>query len=192
VLFCSCANILFAAAAPLLVSHFALRKTGIAALSAPYAQIESSLTQTIVMLANRGERVAVVVADNQFDTNAAARGAVVKEHLQVTRAETPRQVRYQVERLLAKRQAYSIVFIIGLLKTFYDEQVEAKLAADLLTDILRELDELAHSVRVLVIITPAPKPTRAYLREQVESALGPLVELPALPAPAKPFQARLF
>lgn len=171
---------------------FAPGTTGFVALDAAHTRIDAALTQILVQLANQGEQIAVIVADNQWNAADIARGLNNPEQIQVARGETPHQVRYLVQRLNRTGTAYSIAVVVGLLEPFYDEQVKWTLARHLLADTLRLLNELALTLRVLVVVTPAPKPTRLYLREQVARAADMSLELPALEPPTTLPQGRLF
>jgi hypothetical protein len=172
-----------------LVPH--LTRTGLLAIYASHAQMAVPLTQTLIALAGQGEHIAVIVADNHFEADEIARN-VPDELIKVARGETPHQVRRLVQRLLATRVSYSVVVVIGLLEPFYDEQVKWTVAQRLLTDTLQLLNELARSLCVLVLITPAPKPTRPYLKIQVSRSADRFIELPVLALPENSLQARLF
>lgn len=168
-----------------------LGTAGIAALYATHEQIDPSLTEMLATLANQGRRTAVLVADGHFDGHALARRVQQPEQLQVAFGETPRQVRFLVQRLLKTREAYSVVVVIGLLETFYDEQVRAGQAYYVLADTLRGLNDLARTLRVLILITPVPKPTRPQLQQYVRNAVDAYIEIPALPAPESFLPGRL-
>jgi hypothetical protein len=165
--------------------------TGLVAVCAPHSQIGLPLTQTLVALAKDGQHVAVIVADNHFEADKIAR-VVPEEQLKVARAETPHQVRQLVRRLSATHTCYSVAVVIGLLEPFYDEQVKWTVARTLLTDTLCLLNELARTLRVLVIITPAPSLTRPYLKDQLTKAVDTYTELPALASAKQALQVRLF
>jgi uncharacterized protein YgbK (DUF1537 family) len=162
-----------------------LTRTGIIAVCALHPQIDAPLAQTLAGLANAGERIAVIVADNHFEAQEIARRVRNKEHLRVARGETPHQVRHLVQRVQAAGGAYSIVVVIGLLEPFYDEQVRWTVAQHLLTDTLRVLQELSNTLRVLVVITPPPNETRPYLQEQIVTLVDYYLEIPELPAPSE-------
>lgn len=167
------------------------RWTGLVVLSAPHKQFTPALTQTLVALANQGEHIAVIVADNHFEADEIARRAP-GESVKVARGETPYQVRRLVQRVLAARLSYSVLVVSGLLEPFYDEQVKWTVARHLLADTLQLLNDLARTLSVLVVLTPAPVPTRHYLLEQVSRAADRYIELPALVASDTSLQARLF
>lgn len=181
-------------APPILSSNFLVPlfgTSGVVAICAPHPQIDAALTQVLTLFADGGEHIAVIVADNHFDAYAFAR-RIDDEHLKVARAETPHQVRRLVQRLLATHTSYSVAVVIGLLEPFYDEQVQWQMARHLLTDILQLLDELARTLRVLVLVSPPPNATRSYLKEQLTQAAAHSIELPTL-APAKQaLEGRLF
>lgn len=167
-------------------------KQGIVVVSAVHAQIDAPLTKTLVRLANAGEHIAVILADNRFAADEIARRALNQAHLKVARGETPHQVRHLVQRLSTSPGAYSVIVVIGLLAPFHDQQVQWKIAQHLLADTLHLLNQLARTVRVLVILTDTPKVTRPYLKAQVAKAGATYLELPALPAPQDSLQGRLF
>ncbi len=185
---------LHSASPPALSTVYTLISTvtvGLVALGATHPQVDEPLLQALIALAGEGEHLAVIVADNHFAADALAR-AVDAERLQVARGETPYQVRRLVQRLTAVPAAYSVVVIIGLLESFYDQQIQWQVARHLLADTLRLLQELARQLRVLVIVTPAPNATRPYLHAQLVQAADLYSELPALPPTAETLQKRLF
>jgi hypothetical protein len=165
---------------------------GILAIYAQHTQLDAPLTQTLVQLAKQGEHLAVIIADTHFDPVEIARQVNDAEHIKVARGETPHQVRHLVQRIRATHTSYSIAVVIGLLEPFYDEQVKWAVARSLLNDTLYLLNELALTLCVLVVITPAPKPTRPYLQAQVVNAVDHFVELPVLADPQNAVQARLL
>jgi hypothetical protein len=177
-------------AGPSLVPLF-LFETGVIALSATHTQIDTPLVETLAALANQGERVALLVADSDFDGHALARRLNRQESVKLSFAETPYQVRFLVRRLLAARGEYSIVVIVGLLETFQDEQIKLSHASLVLQDTLMLLDELARTLRVMVILTPPGQETRPQLLRAVQNVVAAYLELPALPTP-KDSQGRLF
>jgi len=164
---------------------------GIVAICAPHAQMDASLTRTLIALAEQGERIAVIVADNHFEADEIAR-SVDGAHLKVARGETPHQVRTLVRRLHATRAVYSVAVVVGLLEPFYDEQVKWTVGQHLLTDIFHLLNELARTLRVLVVITPPANLTRPYLKDHLLNTVDFYTELPALVSPTSSLQDRLF
>lgn len=165
--------------------------SGIVAIHASHEQIDGLLTQIMVTLVNDGHSLALIVADNHLDAYELARRAD-GDKIQVARGETPYQVRQLARRLLATRDAYSVAIVSGLLEPFYDEQIQWQMARTLLADTLQLLDELARTLRVFVLLTPPPKPTRPYLLAQVSRAIPHSIELPALASPGTSRQAKLF
>lgn len=164
---------------------------GLAVICGTHAQLDVPLTQTLITLAQNGHHIAVIVANNHFEADEIAR-TVPQAQLKVARGETPHQVRHLVQRLLDTHTGYSVAVVIGLLEPFYDEQVKWQLARQLLTDTLALLNELARSLRVLVLITPAPTPTRPYLVAQLTQAAADYTELPTPAQPKQLPKGRLF
>lgn len=164
---------------------------GITAIYASHAQLDMPLVQTLATLAQEGHRIAVIVADNHFDAYEIAR-KVPEISLQVARAETPYQVRHLVGRLTKLCASFSVAIVIGLLEPFYDEQIKTTVARTVLTDTLRLLNELADTLRVLVLLTPPPNATRPYLLAQFTRTVQNYIELPALTPPKPSPQRRLL
>ncbi len=184
-------TVLPAPSATLLLVPLLTPDTGIIVVSAAHAQIDLPLIASLVTLANQGEQIALLVADNHFDGHPLARRLHQQEHVKLAYAETPYQLRFLIRRLRETRQCYSLLVVIGLLETFYDEQIPEQQATLVLADILQTLNELASTLRVMVILTPAPKATRAHLLTAVQNAVGAYLELRVLEAP-KDLQRRLF
>lgn len=167
-------------------------KTGIIAVGATHAQIDTPLAETIVALANHGERIAVLVADSHFDGHPVAQRLHDRGHVKLSFAETPYQVRFLLHRLHFACAEFSIVVVVGLLETFYDEQIKEPQAELLLDDALRLLDRLAATLRVMVILTPSTHQTRPQLVKTVRERVASYLELAALEAPNESLQGRLF
>lgn len=164
---------------------------GIAVVCGTHTQIDLPLAGMLIALAQKGHHIAVIVANNHFEMDEIAR-VVPPEQLKVARGETPHQVRHLAQRLVNTRTAYSVVVVVGLLESFYDEQVQWKVAVHLLTDTLALLSELARTLSVLVLITPPPNATRPSLRALLIQAADQYTELPAPTLPKQLPEGRLF
>jgi hypothetical protein len=91
---------------------------------------------------------------------------------------------FQMQSLLDGTPSFAQPYIVlDLLVSFYDEQVPEREVRRLLDACLRDVERLAESAPVLVTVTPARTPERAFLIEQVcaRATQFYLPELPALP-----------
>lgn len=177
-----------------------IARAGVVAVSAPPAQIQPHLISLLLTLIRQGERVAIIVANNQFDVYAIARTArrqglapeAVLERIQVARAETVYQVRRCARRVPTGAQGTSVLVVFGLLDAFLDEAIRRQDAQKILDDTLTALRRLSEQdVRVLVTVTPAEGRARAFLRGQLVQSIDAYVQI-APPALEQPRQQRLF
>lgn len=178
----------------------ALARPGVVAVNAPPAQIQPYLTSLLITLTQEGERVAVVIANNEFDLYAVARAAkrrglypeLVLAQLTVARAETVYQVRRCIQKLVAAPQQVSVLLVFGLLEAFFDQAIPWQEAQRVLADTLVALKTLGtQNVRVLVTVTPADDRERAFLGRQLSGGVDAYVQIAPLPL-ERPKQRRLI
>ncbi len=138
------------------------------------AEIPSELIfKPIAQMAGRGRLVFVVDGDNSFRSYRIARYAREMNcdpgrtlaNVQVARAFTCYQLAEIVKRLSAHVDAASCAGIVclGLLGTFYDEDVALSEAQRLLQEVVAHLKVLADRCLVLVTVRPPPSKTRSRL-----------------------------
>ncbi len=147
--------------------------------------------------AARGERLGVLIGHNRFDVYALSRLAL--EHsldprpllarIELSRAFTCHQLHRRILTLgVPHMQRWSALYVLGLLDTFYDEDVKHHEASRLLNESLRKLKEIAASgLPVLITVSAAQEPGREHFLEVVASQADmywePSEDVPRLPAP---------
>lgn len=177
-----------------------MARPGVVAVNAPPAQIQPYLTSLLITLTQEGERVAVVIADNEFDLYAVARAAkrrglypeLVLAQIAVARAETVYQVRKCIQKLVAAPEQVSVLLVFGLLESFFDQAIPWQEAQRILAGTLVALQTLGtQNVRVLVTVTPAEDRERAFLGRQLSKGVDAYVHIAPLPL-ERPKQERLM
>jgi hypothetical protein len=133
----------------------------------------------IAQLAGSGRPVYVVDGDNSFRSYLIARYAremnldprLALANVQVSRAFTCYQLAERVKRLSEQADTPNCTGIVclGLLGTFYDEDVALSEAQRLLQEVIAYLKVLAD--RCLVLVTVRPPPSKARSRMRLAQAL---------------------
>lgn len=174
---------------------------GVIAINASQNDLRAPLTATLVALAAQGQRIAIVLANNDFDVYALVRLAKqegleprpILRRIEITRTETVHQVKRCFQRLADSPAGFSVVLAIGLLEPFQDEDILWTDAQRLLNDTLAALKELSvRQVKVLVTLPQLKHSTRPYLMQQLARQVDSYIEFaPPLPL-AEPAQLRLL
>lgn len=166
--------------------------TNIGALAAPDSRLQPLITQSLAVHAERGEHLGAIIGHNQFDVYALARWArahghnprPLLTHIELSRAFTCHQLHRRIVTLDAQpRVDWAALYVLGLLETFYDEDVKVYEAARLLNESLYHLKSIAAKGLPVLITVSAPKESgREHFLELVARA----VDVYALPAPDAP------
>ena len=154
----------------------------IIALAGERAQVHPLLLQSLCVRAARGERLALVVGDNHFDAYrlarlARARGfdpAALLTRIELSRAFTCYQLYHRIAMFAADPKPQSnALYIIGLLETYYDEDVREPDARRLLRQSLAQLKIIAaRGLPILVTLALPHQPGREAFVEIVKHAAG--------------------
>jgi hypothetical protein len=144
------------------------------------ASIHPLLLQSLFIRAARGERLALMVGDNHFDAYRLARlarthgfdPAAILSRLVLSRAFTCHQLLHRARVLIPQAPSpWHALYVIGLLDTFYDEDVRTPEAARLLGQLLSRLREIAaRGLPVLITIAPPRLTGREVFVETVKRA----------------------
>jgi hypothetical protein len=174
---------------------------GVVAVNAPQSELKGALTETLVALASQGQRVLIILANNDFDVYAVVRVAkrqrleprTILRCIEITRTETVHQVRRFLERLAMEPPKFAAIFVLGLLEPFQDQDIPAQTAQRLLNDTLAALNTLSDQhIKILVTLPALKHSTRPYLTQQVARGVISYIEVtPPLRLP-KPEQLRLL
>ncbi len=158
--------------------------------------------RSLAAQAARGERVGVVVGHNRFDLYALARLAQshgldprpLLARIELSRAFTCHQLHRRIMTLDPAKRRWSALYVLGLLDTFYDEDVKGYEAARLLRESLARLRALSDEGPVLVTVFAPKEPGREHFLELTAQAVDVYWEppreaqaLPAAPQLALPF-----
>ncbi len=153
--------------------------------------------ESLAAHAARGERLGVLIGHNRFDVYALSRLALehgldprpVLARIELSRAFTCHQMHRRILTLgVPRAQRWSALYVLGLLDTFYDEDVKQYEARRLLNECLLKLKEVAASGLPTLITVSAPQePGREHFLEEVarqaDMYWAPVEEAPRLPAP---------
>ncbi len=153
----------------------------VAALAARESWAHPLVIDSIHVRARRGERLGVIVGHNRFDVYALARLALSQgldprpllARVDVSRAFTCHQLHRRVLTPFSKshqaddiqiESSWSALYVLGLLDTFYDEDVKLHEAQRLLSQVLARLKELAaDGLPVLITVSAPREPGREHL-----------------------------
>jgi hypothetical protein len=133
------------------------------------AELHPLVLQSLFLRAARGERLGVVVGDNRLNGYALARLArrygfdpsALLAQIEFSRPFTCHQLHHGVVDLVPERaRTWRALYVLGLLETFWDEDIRYPIAARLLDEILSRLGQIAmQNLPVLVTVSPPPKET---------------------------------
>ncbi len=157
------------------------RAPQLVALAASDASVHPFVVQSLAARAQRGEPVGIVVGHNRFDLYAFTRLARQHgfdptrwlTHIHLSRAFTCHQLRHRLVTLdRAVTRAWRALYVLGLLDTFYDEDIEYHEAARLLDETLDALKRLAcEGLPVLITLSPPRQPGRERLVQSIARAV---------------------
>ena len=124
------------------------------------------VVQSLAAHAARGERLGVLVGHNRLDVYGIARlvaehgldPAVILARIELSRAFTCHQLHRRII-TLTERDAWrwSMLYVLGLLDTFYDEDVKYPEVSRLLVESLARLRQLAAAGLPVLVTASAPK-----------------------------------
>jgi hypothetical protein len=169
----------------------------VAAVAARESYSHPLVIQSLATHAARGERLGVLVGHNRFDVYALSRLAIehgldprpILERIELSRAFTCHQLHRRVLTLGAPQTGrWSALYVLGLLDTFYDEDVKQYEARRLLNECLMKLKEIAASgLPVLITVSAPQEPGREHFLEEVARQADmywePREQAPGLPGP---------
>lgn len=139
------------------------------ALFGQTSELHPLILQSLFLHASRGEQLGVIVGDNRFDEIALARLArgrgfnpsALLARIEFSRPFTCHQLHHCVLNLVEERaNDWRALYVLGLLETFWDEDIRYADVTRLLNEILTRLRQMAvQGLSVLVTISPSPKET---------------------------------
>ena len=141
-------------------------------------ELHPLLIRSFLARTARGATVGAIVGDNRFHAYKLARLArahhlnpdVLLTRIQLSRPFTCYQLHRRVVTIDSKTvQSWAALYVLGLLDTFYDEDVPHREAARLLREIARRLRELAAD-GLPILITLSQPPERSP-RQQLVSLI---------------------
>jgi hypothetical protein len=151
-------------------------------LAAPQAALKVPLQEAAVRLLISGP-VRMLVGNNQFDAYTLARmlrrhsfeSVGLLERIELARAFTC----YQMRTLLRETPSLPIpTFVVGLLLTFYDENVPEAESLRVLRQCIWELGRLGRSAPLIVSVEPLPQRPALFdmIRAAADVTLTPIPE----------------
>lgn len=157
-------------------------------LFGPTSELHPLVLQSLFLRTQRGERIGLIAGDNHLDGYALARvaraygfdPAVILTQIDFSRPFTCHQLHHGVvDLVMDKVEDWHALYVLGLLETFYDEDIPLPLVARLLDDILLQLRCIADGgVPVLITLAPSPSETaRTELMTRVIHAADALARL---------------
>lgn len=133
------------------------------------SELHSLVLQSLVVRAARGERIGLIIGDNRFDEFALTRLArgrgfnpsALLAQIEFSRPFTCHQLHHCIVNLVGEKSSeWRALYALGLLETFWDEDIRYADAARLVHEILTRLRQIAaQGLSVLVTISPPPKET---------------------------------
>jgi len=157
-------------------------------LAAPRASLKTLIQEVVVRLVAAGP-VRMVIGNNQFDGYTFARMlrrqsremAALLERIRLARAFTC----YQMSALLRETPSAPIpTLVVGLLVTFYDENVPEYESMRVLRGCVWELHRLGRSAPLIVSVEPLPQREALFntIRDAADTTLMPTPEGGGAPA----------
>jgi hypothetical protein len=151
-------------------------------LAAPRATLKALIQEVVVRLAASGP-VRMIIGNNQFDGYAIARMlrrhspemANLLERIQLARAFTC----YQMSTLLRETPSAPIpTFVVGLLVTFYDENIPEYESLRVLRGCIWELNRLGRAAPLIASVEPLPQREALFhtIRDAADVTLMPTPE----------------
>ncbi|HEX9077365.1 MAG TPA: hypothetical protein VF932_16370 [Anaerolineae bacterium] len=151
----------------------------VVALLGSSAQLSPLTLQSFLARTARGERVGVIAGDNRFDAYGLARlarahrfdPARLLARVEMSRPFTCYQLHRRVVTLERRKpREWSALYVLGLLDSFFDEDVPYGEAARLLSETLAHLKQIAAR-GLPVLVTFAPPPAQSPRRPLAVSAV---------------------
>jgi len=158
-------------------------------LFGPTSELHPLVLQSLFLRAQRDERLGLIVGDNHLNEYALTRlarahgfnPAALLARIDFSRPFTCHQLHHCIVDLVPEKATrWRALYILGLLDTFYDEDIRLPIVLRLISDILIRL-RLIASQGLPVLITLAPPPsetTRAGLIARVIHAADALARPP--------------
>ena len=142
------------------------------------AELHPLVLQSLFIRAARAARCGLIIGDNHLNGYQLARLARVNgfdpaqlfARIEFSRPFTCHQLHHCIAQLpLDQRSTWRALYILGLLDSFYDEDIHLTIALQLLDDILTRLRVNAtQGLPVLITLAPPPRGTpRAHLNARV-------------------------
>jgi hypothetical protein len=168
-------------------------------LCGPAAALHPLVLQSLLLRAFRQEQLGVIVGDNRFDAYLFARFAKARgfdpsallAQIRFSRPFTCHQLHHCILNLVEKEVSHwRALYVLGLLETFWDEDIRYRDVTRLLNEILVRLRHIAsQGLSVLVTVSLPPKETtRSEFVMRVMRASDAYWE--PLRDPVEPFTAR--
>ena len=130
------------------------------------SELHPLVLKSLFVRTQRNERVGIAVGDNRLDAYTLAHAmrqheydpASLLSRIAFSRSFTCTQLHHSIVHLVAdKIKDWSALYVLGLLETFYDEDVQLSVAARLLNDVLAQLRRLANQgLSILITLAPLP------------------------------------
>jgi len=145
------------------------------------AKIHALVLESLCLRAQRGERTGLILGDNLLQEYTLARlmrgygydPAILLAQIEYSRAFTCVQLLHSLRELTSVRaRQWSGLYVLGLLETFYDEDLPDPLVSQVLDQVLTQLRQLANQgLSILVTLGfPPAKSSRGNLVERVQRA----------------------
>jgi hypothetical protein len=144
------------------------------------SELHPLILQSLCLRASRGERLGVIVGDNRLNDYAIARLArgrgfdpsAVLAQIEFSRPFTCHQLHHCVLDLVGERiDAWRALYVLGLLDTFWDEDIRYAEAMQLLGEILVRLRQIAAQNRSVLVTLSLP-PAETTRRDMIARVLN--------------------
>lgn len=169
----------------------------VAAIAARESYSHPLVIQSLASHAARGECLGVLIGHNRFDVYALSRLASehgldpgpILERIELSRAFTCHQLHRRILTLgVPHTNRWSALYVLGLLDTFYDEDVKQYEAKRMLYESLKKLKEIASGgLPVLITVSAPQEPGRenflGIVARQADMFWAPSEEAPRLTGP---------
>ncbi len=191
------------AALPFAAEHIPI-ESKIFALCGPASELHPLILQSLLLRAARGDKLGVVIGDNRLDAYALARlaraygfdPARLLAHIEFSRPFTGHQLHHGILNLAAaKASDWRVLYVLGLLETFWDEDIRYTEATRLLHKVLLRLQKIAaQGLSVLITISPPPKETTRveFITRVLDAADAHWLAAPSATEPTSSYQIALW
>lgn len=158
-------------------------------LFGPTSELHPLVLQSLFLRTQRGEHIGLIIGDNHLNEYALARLArahgfnpeSLLARIDFSRSFTCHQLHHCIVDLMPEKMLHwRALYALGLLDTFYDEDIRLPIVSRLLNDILIRLRYIAsQGLPVLITLAPPPRETtRAELIARVIHAADALARPP--------------